>query len=316
MDAMNPPAVALWSAVPTPLTLDLAVDAASVDRMVEAAVADRTEGLFIAGTCGEGPWLPDRERRRLMESAVQAARGRLKIAAQVSDNSVPRVLDNAAMAAAAGVDLAIVTPPVALLNATPERIVAFFRDVAAHCPLPLGIYDLGSLRPIVIPPDRLAEVYSLPQVRLVKDSSGSAERRASALMARAERPGLRLLNGDEFRCLEYLESGYDGCMFGGAIAVMPLLHQIARALAAGDREAARRLDEEMRGVLYGIYGGKSISCWLTGLKHYLVCRGLFSTSASFLQYPLNDECRAFIERYAATSPGTVENRQPSLMVRT
>ena len=90
-------------------------------------------------------------------------------------------------------------------------------------------------------------------------------------------------------------------MFGGAAAIAPQLHRIAQLFAAGRLEEAAVVDEEMKRVLYGIYGGESIACWLTGLKHYMVRRGLFSTSANFLGYPLTDECRAFIERYAADS---------------
>ncbi len=291
--------VSIWSAVPTPLTADLKVDEASVERMIEAAVQEGTEGLFVAGTCGEGPWLPDRERRRMMQAAVRTAGGRLKIAAQVTDNSVPRILDNAAMAAEAGADFAIIAPPATLLNATPDRVTALFVEAASRCPLPVGIYDLGKIRPIMIPEDRLQEVYSVPQVKLVKDSSGSPERRAMALAARAAKPGLKLFNGDEFRCLEYLLAGYDGFMFGGAAAVMPQLKRIVALVEAGDLAAATQVEAEMKEALFGIYGGKSIACWLTGLKHYMVRRGLFTTSASFLGYPLTEECQAYIERYLA-----------------
>jgi 4-hydroxy-tetrahydrodipicolinate synthase len=285
--------------VPTPLTPDLKVDEASVARMVAAAVDDGVEGLFIAGTCGEGPWLPDRERRRLMDATVQAAAGRLKVAAQVSDNSVPRILDNAAVAAEAGVDYAIIAPPATLLNATPERIVALFTEAATACPLPVGIYDLGRHRPVMIPEDRLKEIYLLPQVSFVKDSSGLPERRAIAVAARREKPALRLFNGDEFRCLEYLEAGFDGFLFGGAAAVAPELRRIGELFRAGRLQEAKAADAEMKKILFGIYGGESIACWLTGLKHYMVRRGLFATSASFLGYPLTDDCRAFIERRIA-----------------
>src|ERR1017187_9422274 len=189
---MNVPSkVPIWSAVPTPLTPDLKVDVASVARMVAAAVSEGIEGLFIAGTCGEGPWLPDRERRRLMDAAVHTAAGRLKIAAQVSDNSVPRILDNAAVAAKAGVDFAIIASPAIMLNATPERIVAHFTEAATECPLPVGIYDLGRHRSVMIPEDSLKAIYLLPQVHFVKDSSGSPERRACALAAPPEKPKLR-----------------------------------------------------------------------------------------------------------------------------
>lgn len=293
--------ISFWSAVPTPLTAGLQVDEASVGRMVEAAVADGMEGLFVAGTCGEGPWLPDRERRRLVAAAVAAAGGRLRIAAQVSDNSVPRILDNAAMAAEAGADYAIIAPPAVMLNATPARIVALFAEAAQASPLPVGIYDLGRHRPIAIPQERLKELYLLPKVQLVKDSSGSPERRAAALAAKAERPELRLFNGDEFRCLEYLQAGYDSCLFGGAAAVAPQLRRIGALFAAGRMAEAAAEEAEMKRALFGIYGGEQIACWLTGLKHYMVQRGLFATSASFLGYPLTDECRAFIDRYAAAA---------------
>lgn len=295
------PAVKIWSAVPTPLTPAFRVDAPAVDRMVHDAVRDGIHGLFLAGTCGEGPWLPDREKQILVKTAVRAAGGKLKIAVQTSDNSVPRILDNAQAAAEAGADYAIIAAPATFMNATPERVVAHFVDAVNASPLPVGIYDMGKHRPVMIPEARLKEIYLLPNVHLVKDSSGAPGRRTAALAARQEKPTLQLFNGDEFRCLEYLQAGYDGFMFGGAAAIAPQLHRIAQLFAAGRLEEAAVVDEEMKRVLYGIYGGESIACWLTGLKHYMVRRGLFSSSASFLGYPLTDECRAYIERYAATA---------------
>lgn len=295
------PAVKIWSAVPTPLTPALRVDEASVERMVQDAIRLGVQGLFLAGTCGEGPWLPDREKQALVRAAARVGRGKLKIAVQASDNSVPRILDNVDLAAKAGADYAIIAAPGTFMNATPERVAAHFIEAASASPLPVGIYDLGSHRPVVIPEARLKEIYLLPNVHLVKDSSGAPARRAAALAARQEKPTLQLFNGDEFRCLEYLQAGYDGFMFGGAVAIGPQLNRIAQLFAAGQLAEVRAVDEEMKRVLYGIYGGESIACWLTGLKHYMVRRGLFSTSASFLGYPLTDECRAYIERYAAAA---------------
>ncbi len=285
--------------MPTPLTPALRVDEASVERMVQDAVRLGVQGLFLAGTCGEGPWLPDREKQALVRAAVRAGRGKLKIAVQASDNSVPRILDNGNLAAEAGADYAIIAAPGTFMNATPERVVAHFIEAANASPLPVGIYDLGAHRPVMIPEARLKEIYLLPNVHLVKDSSGSAARRAAALAARQEKPSLQLFNGDEFRCLEYLQAGYDGFMFGGAVAIGPHLNRIAQHYSAGRVEEAAAVDAEMKEVLYGLYGGKAIACWLTGLKYYMVRRGLFTTAASFLGYPLTDECRAYIERYAA-----------------
>jgi len=300
------PAVHIWSAIPTPLTPDLKVDVASVERTIRDAVEGGIQGVFLAGTCGEGPWLPDRERSRLISTAVAAADGKLEIAAQVSDNSVPRISDNIERAAEAGAHYAIVASPATFMNATPDRIAALFTDAVAASVLPVGIYDLGRHRPIAIPEDKLKAIYLLPKVRFVKDSSGSPARRAIALAARAEKPTLRLFNGDEFRCVEYLVAGYDGFLFGGAAAVPKQLAEIAALYSAGRLDEARAVDEAMKRVLFGIYGGEKIACWLTGLKYYMVNRGLFATMASYLGYPLTDECRGFVDAYAARSLAAAE----------
>ena len=292
--------VQIWSATPTPLTADLTIDLPSVGRLMRDALAGGIEGVFLAGTCGEGPWLPDRERVRLVQAVVAEAQGRLKIAVQATDNSVPRILDNIRQAAEAGADYAILAAPATFMNATPDRVVALFAEAIEASPIPVGIYDLGRHRPVTIPEDRLAEIYQRPNVHLVKDSSGSPTRRAAALEAKRRKPELRLFNGDEFRCLEYLEAGYDGFMFGGASATAAQLHCIAAAFRAGNLDEARRLDAELKRTLFGIYGGEQLACWLTGLKHYMVQRGLFASTASYLGYPLTEACRAFIRDYAAS----------------
>lgn len=298
------PSVHIWSATPTPLMADLSVDVASVKRMTRDAVDSGFEGVFLGGTCGEGPWLLDTERVRLVGAVAGAAEGKLRIAVQATDNSVPRILANIRQAADAGADCAVIAAPATFMNATADRIVALFVEAADASPIPVGIYDLGRHRPVVIPEERLKEVYLHPNVRLVKDSSGSPSRRAAALEARKAKPGLQLFNGDEFRCLEYLEAGYDGILFGGAIATAAQLHEIVAAFLQGRLDDARRMDAEMRKALFGIYGGEKIACWLTGLKYYLVRRGLFASVSSYLGYPLTDDCRAFIEEYARGMPAT------------
>jgi len=261
--------IKLWSALPTPLHADLTVDDASVERMINASIEGGMNGVFLAGTCGEGPWLPEREKERLIRGAKTVAGDRLKLAAQVTDNSVPRMLDNIDRAAKSGADMAVISSPATFMNATSDRVVALFAAAVKASPLPVAIYDLGGHRPVMIPEERLREIYELPNVVMVKDSSGEVGRRAEAIRARETNRELVLLNGDEFRAVEYLEAGYDGCLFGGAIAVMPLLQRIVSLVADGDWEEARRADAEMRRVLFGLYGGESIECWLTGLRHCL-----------------------------------------------
>jgi dihydrodipicolinate synthase/N-acetylneuraminate lyase len=235
--------------------------------------------------------------------AADAAAGKLVVAAQTTDNSPVRVLDNITRAASAGAQLAIVDAPEKLLNGTQDRLVRHYREIARHSPLPLGLYDRGPSVANALTNERLAEVLSDPKFVLVKDSSASVVRRDTFLSVRCERPDLLLLNGDEFDCVAYLEAGYDGLLLGGGIFNAPLARQLVDAVQAGEHELAEVLHARMNDLMWRVYGGRRIECWLTGLKQLLVRIGLFSSTYSLLEYPLTETCRAQIDALVSGSDG-------------
>lgn len=291
----------VWSATPTPLTQDRRVDAPSVHRLVEHHVKMDVTGLMLAGTCGEGPWLSDRDREALIRTAASAAGTRLRIAVQVTDNSAARTLANIEQVAAWGAEIAVVAQPYFFLNGTADRQLAFYREIARHSPLPVGFYDRGKASPYVMPEAHLIELLTEPNIVMVKDSSQLPAHRDVFLAARKQRPALVLLDGDEFDCVGYLQAGYDGLLLGGGIFNAGLAHRIIRAVRAGDAAGAARLQARMNDLMLRVYGGPKIECWMTGLKELLVQMGIFSTNVNLLDYPLTEECRRQI---AAAVSGT------------
>ena len=83
----------LWSATPTPFTRSMKVDGVAVRRLVEHHLRLGVQGLFVGGTCGEGPWRTDDQRRTMIRKTAAAAGGRLVVAAQVIDTSSARDWD-------------------------------------------------------------------------------------------------------------------------------------------------------------------------------------------------------------------------------
>ncbi|MFI5335351.1 MAG: dihydrodipicolinate synthase family protein [Opitutales bacterium] len=281
----------VWSATPTPLTKDLRVDEAAVARLIEHHVTLGVTGLMLGGTCGEGPWLRVRDREVLTKTAVAANAGRLRLALQVTDNSVARVLENIEQAAAWGAEIAVVDAPWFFLNGTPERKLAHNRSIMRASALPVGFYDRGKHSPNAMPETHLPELLAEPNIVMVKDSSQSPERRALHLAARQARPGRLLLDGDEFECVAYLKAGYDGLLLGGGIFNGRIAGRIIAAVRAGDLATAEREQARMNDLMLRVYGGPRIECWLTGLKELLVRMGIFSTNLSLLDYPLTETCR-------------------------
>ncbi|MCK4623724.1 MAG: dihydrodipicolinate synthase family protein, partial [Phycisphaerae bacterium] len=255
----------VWSATPTPFTEKMQLDTVSVRRLVEHHIALDVKGLFLCGTCGEGPWMTDKQRRVLIQTAAKYAKGKLPLAVQVTDNSAARILDNIRAAKDDGADIAVIAPPYFLSNTSPAAILNLYREAIRQSPLPVGIYDRGEYSSVLIPESVLKAVYAEKNVILIKDSSSDPKRRRIALAARRKRPKLRLLSGDEFNCVEYLQSGYDGLLLGGGIFNGYLAGQIIAAVADGKIAQARRLQERMNRIMYDVYGGRKIACWLAGL---------------------------------------------------
>ncbi len=286
----------VWSATPTPFTNRMTVDEVAVKRLVEHHVKMGIKGLFLCGTCGEGPWMPDRDRRDMVRATVKAARGRLVIAVQVTDNSAARILDNMQAAAEEGADMAVIAPPFFMVNATSANVAALYLEAIRGCPLPVGIYDRGLNSAVVVTEEAMKQICADPKVVLIKDSSANVERMNLALSLRQKRPGLKLLDGDEFACATYMKAGYDGLLLGGGIFNGRLAGMIIEAVRGGRLKEADRLQQRMNRLMFEVYGGKKITCWMSGLKHLLVEMGLFRTTRNFLNYPLTDSCKKAIAK--------------------
>jgi 4-hydroxy-tetrahydrodipicolinate synthase len=286
----------VWSATPTPLTAQCTLDVDSVPKMVAHHLRLGVRGLFLGGTCGEGPWLRRGDLRGLVRETAAASAGRLVLAVQVTDNSVGRMLDNAEQAAEDGADIAVIAPPHFLLNATDENVRKLYLDTIRRCPLPVGIYDRGAGGAVPVSAAVIEAAYAAPEVIMVKDSSSDPARRDIALRARQQRPELRLLTGDEFHVASYMLHGYNGALLGGGIFNGRLAAMILAACAKGDAKEGQALQDRMNELMWDVYGGRQITCWLTGLKELLVRLGVFGTNSNMLNYPLTESCSQAIDR--------------------
>jgi dihydrodipicolinate synthase/N-acetylneuraminate lyase len=281
-----------WSAAPTPLTDSLKVDAASVRRMVKHHLRLGHAGMFIAGTCGEGPFLSRKETRRLTSIVTQANNGRMAIAVQVTDNSFSRVLDNIVQAKADGADVAVVAEPWFIGPQTSKTLfLEHYLKIAESSTLPIGIY----CRSKAIPFDIYPKVAMHPNVCMFKDSSINEQFKKKLLSIAKKRKSLVLTTGYEFGIGPYLEAGYNGAVAGGGVLIGALIVKMIEAARRGEFNKLPMLQKQIDNILYPAYGGKKIQSWLTGLKYTLVKMGIFSTTAGYLKYPLPEPAKRRIE---------------------
>ena len=122
----------VWSATPTPFLADGSLDDSGLERVVEQHRRVGVRGLFLGGTCGEGPFMPNDQRAELVRKIRRMGGRELHLAVQVSDTSAVRVRENMARAIDAGADSVVIAAP--WLRPFVNR--QFAPPFLSHCELP------------------------------------------------------------------------------------------------------------------------------------------------------------------------------------
>ena len=287
----------LWSATPTPLTPDYEIDEESLARAVEWQHSLGIEGLFVAGTCGEGALLTDSQTDLLTRRTVEMAAGRMKVSVQVTDNSVARVLDRIERAKTCGADMVTVAPRLFERFATPNSMRRFYWDILESSPLPVCIYQLPT--PTILPAEFIDEVYMHPNLQMIKDSTGNAERQKMIFAVAAKRPSLLVLTGVEIGYYADFIRGFQGGLLGSAILNARWARGMHEAIQAEDHDLARAISAHIDDFLYQIFGGPSVKSWMGGLKTCLQKMGLFTHTTSHFDMPPDAKTIEAIEKLVA-----------------
>ena len=285
----------IWSATPTPFENDGSLGLPCIERLVEQHQRLGVSGLFVGGTCGEGGFMPDRQRTEAVRLIKQAAGDSLHIAAHVSDASAARVTENIARMIDAGADSAIIAPPFLVADfCNRDFLRRYFLEPLDASQLPVGIYVRLPLSKMALDLDLWDEVIKHPRVKFVKDSSGSIDYRRHFLEVKSDRPDLTLLTGAEFDVVSAVTEGYDGCLMGTGILNAGLIGRALDALSSGNPTEAQQWQQRSNELLFDLFR-RDISSWMAGLKYALRKLGLFATEFSHLSFPLTSEDRRRID---------------------
>jgi 4-hydroxy-tetrahydrodipicolinate synthase len=220
----------------TPFRADEALDEASLDSLVEYAVAAGVRGILVLGVLGEADRLSDAERERVALRAVEAAAGRVQVTVGVTHAATVVARERARFAERAGASAVMVSPPPGS-QAGPSLRDHFLR-VAEAASVPLVVQDHPASSRVRLPVEFLAALAAeLPPGSAVKLEDPPAAPKIARL--RAAVPGIPVFGGlGGVALLDELDAGSAGAMTG--FALPDVLVEVVEAHRAGEREHARR----------------------------------------------------------------------------
>lgn len=224
-----------YTAIVTPFTRDGKVDYGRFKDLIEFQIEGGVEGIVPVGTTGESPTLDYNEHERVVETALEASRGRVKIIAGTGANSTAEALELTRHAKEAGADATLqVTPYYNKPNAL--GLVRHFSAVA-DLGLPVFLYNVPGRTGKEIPIDVVVELSAHPSVVAVKEAAGSVDR-VSQILTRCN---LEVLSGDDSLTIPMMSVGGCGVISVASNVAPRAVSDMVRHARAGRWAEAREM---------------------------------------------------------------------------
>jgi len=218
----------------TPLADQDRLDVGVLELQVERLVSARVQGLFLLGTCGEGPSLGDRLKHEVVERVCRQVAGRTAVLVCATDPSAVEAESLADHAAICGADAVVFAAPY-YFPLTQNELADYFDRRALQACLPVVAYNFPGLTKTSIAPETVTRLIDNPRIVGFKDSSGDLAYFEQVRRLSTRRPDWRVYMGPEELLVESVQLGGDGGVCGGANVLPELFVGIYEAAAGGDQ---------------------------------------------------------------------------------
>ncbi|RYE09722.1 MAG: dihydrodipicolinate synthase family protein [Hyphomicrobiales bacterium] len=230
--------------VVTPLTPSFEVDYDSYKRVLEHLVGNGVHGLFVLGSTSEVVFHNEQTRRKVVESAVKHANGRVPVIVGAIDTATDRVIAHAKDAQAAGADAVVITAPFYARTNLSETI-DHFRYVREAIDIPVIAYDIPVCVNIKLDRKTTNTLAREGTIIGLKDSSGDDGNLRYVLSDTKDIPDFFAMTGSEIVVDSVLNMGAHGVVPGLANVDPAGYVRLWDYCQAGDVAAARAEQERL-----------------------------------------------------------------------
>lgn len=159
----------------TPINEKEEVNYEQLKNLTEYVIQGGVNGIFVNGTTGEFARFSTEDRRKIVRTVVDAAKGKVPVLAGVSECGTRRVLENIKAAEDAGAEAVVTTMPYYFPTTSVKEQIDFVRDVTKSTTLPVLLYNIPSVIGYALTERLLDEVCRIDNLYGIKDSSGKKE---------------------------------------------------------------------------------------------------------------------------------------------
>lgn len=272
-----------YTALLTPFSTDgSAIDWEAHERLIEAQLSAKIDGLVPCGTTGETPTLTGAEARELITRTVKLAAGKTFVLAGAGTNNTAASVDQARQAIAAGADAVMVVAPY-YNRPNQEGLFRHIQTVAGSIDAPVVVYNIPGRTGVRFEVDtlcRLAEACA--NVVGLKDASNDVLDCQQLKAKLGDR--LTIFSGDDVLTVPMMSVGASGVISVTSNVLPAAVRKVTTYALSG--QGADALKEHQR--LLPVHSAMFCAPNPTPVKAAASLRGLMHPSVRLPLVPLGD----------------------------
>jgi N-acetylneuraminate lyase len=227
----------------TPFHADGTLNLDVVEQQAQLLIDTTVNGVFVAGSTGEGQSLSTDERMRSAERWIEVTSGtELEVIVQVGHNSLPDAIALAEHAQQIGADSISASSPCYFKPGRVEELIDFLAPVAAAAgDLPFYFYEIPPLTQVVLPMTEFLEKAKsrIPNLAGLKYSNIDLMQMQQCVQMNGGE--YEVLFGSDQQLLAAVALGACGAVGSTYNFAAPLYRRMLAAFERGDHEEARAL---------------------------------------------------------------------------
>lgn len=229
---------------------DQNVDEKAFKELIERQIKNGTSVLVPCGTTGESATLSYEEHDRVIELAIECARGRVPVMAGTGANSTDEAIALTKHAKKCGASASLQVSPY-YNKPTQKGLYEHFKAIAEAVDIPIVLYNIASRTGVNIEPDTIARLAEIKNIVGVKEASGSLEQMSRIKSLCPE--GFLLISGDDALTLPVIAIGGAGVISVAANIIPKDVALLCELAAKGDFEGARKLHYKMLPLIKSLF---------------------------------------------------------------
>jgi 4-hydroxy-tetrahydrodipicolinate synthase len=226
------------TALVTPFRRDGSLDEAALRALIKRQIEGGVDFLVPCGTTGESPTLTHEEHLRVVQIAVELAKGRAPILAGAGGYSTSEVIALARELAELGADGILSVTPY-YNKPTQEGLFQHYRAIAEAITLPIILYSVQGRTGVNIEPATVKRLSQIENIVGIKEASGNVSQMAAILNAVPD--DFIVLSGDDAITLPVISLCGRGVISVVSNEIPAEMTQMTRLACRGDFAGAREI---------------------------------------------------------------------------